>query len=68
MLMWKSHAMSILFPKGDPWQFVLKEDEDGSADWTIAVEDQYTTERLEEERVGVEVLSACIMKSPACRP
>lgn len=68
MLMWKTQAMTVRFPGDEePWQFVLNEDESG-ADWIIAVEDKSTIERLEKQRMRIEIVSACFMGSPACRP
>lgn len=67
MLMWKSHAMTVRFPGDEePWQFVLKEDENG-ADWALAVEDQSTTERLDKQGMRIDIVSACFMGTSACR-
>lgn len=69
MLMWKTQAMTVRFPADDePWQFVLKEDEENGADWVLAVEDEHTIERLGKQRMRVEVVSACFMGTSACRP
>jgi hypothetical protein len=68
MLMWKTQAMTVRFPNDEePWQFVLNEDEN-DADWVLAVEDKSTIERLEKQRMRIEIVSACFMGSPACRP
>lgn len=70
ILMWKTHAMTVNFPRDNaPWRFVLVKDEaEDGADWTLAVEDPATLERLDKEDMPVEMVSACFTGSSACRP
>ncbi|CDZ45458.1 hypothetical protein [Neorhizobium galegae] len=68
MLMWKKQAMTVRFPADEePWQFILKEDDQSDADWVLAVEDEHTIERLGKQRMRVEIVAACFMGTSACR-
>lgn len=70
-LMWKTQLMDVKLERareGEGLLHLVLNPAESDADWVVGTEDENTKAILAKQRMKVEILTACIMRTAACHP